>query len=364
MIVYWRVGNKCNLGCKYCKIVGVSKFKESKEKSPNENYVSDVASFIRKLAETEREGDFSLVYYGGEPLLYRESINRFNSLTKDIPIRRVLHTNGILLSELDSEFLKFIDMILVSVDGKERTNDKNRGIGTYSRVREGVEHIRRFCSCEIVARATLSLDGSIKESITDILGWLDGVFWQIENSPYYNPAISNAFLRRYEQDIDDLTSFWMESLECGKALNILPFQAIAGTMLQKKKEVNLRCGCGSRLIIIDGTKCYACDELEGKCKEVYLGTIYETVSPKSDEITFKVNETCKNCQFLYTCHGRCYNSLSQFPEEKFQLYCSATRSLINRVSQLIPEIENLIKTGNLTLEQILHPALDVVDQIP
>lgn len=364
MIVYWRVGNNCNLGCKYCRIIGVSKLNESKENSLDEEYVSDIARFVRKLAETEKKGSLSLVYYGGEPLLYRESIKRFETMTSDIPMRRVLHTNGTLLSELDSEFLKSIDMILVSVDGNEKANDKNRGIGTYSHIREGVKHVRKFCNSEIIARATLSLDCSIKDSVTDLLGWLDGVFWQIENSPLSEPTISDTFLRRYEEEIDDLAAFWMESLKCGKTLNILPFQAIAETLLQKRKESNLRCGCGSRLVIIDGRKCFACDELEDVSKEVYLGTIYETISPWSDKIASKVNETCKDCELLHICHGRCFHSLAYFSRERFRFYCKTTASLVNRLSQLMPEIERLIENGKLSLEQISHPALDIVDQIP
>lgn len=363
MIIYWRIGNDCNLGCKYCGIVGVHKFQGQKVHKPSDKYIDDIAKFIRNMIMNNGASPPALVLYGGEPLLYQESIIQFLNKTRDLQIKCILHTNGTLLSELDVEFLKNINTILVSVDGNKTITDKYRGDGTYHKIREGVKKVRKIYDGEIIARVTLTLDASIKECVMDLIGWLDGVVWQIENSSSYDGIAIDKFLARYKGDLKYLTEFWMNSLRQGHVLNILPFQAVASTLLLERREDALRCGCGSRLVVIDGEECFACDELEGKSKDVYLGTIYENINPKSEAIISEVNRVCKDCPILYVCGGRCFNSLSFFPPEKFQFYCKAVSLLVEQITLEVPELKSLIKE-KINIGRIKHPILDAVDQIP
>jgi len=319
--------------------------------------------FTRKIVANNGADPTTLVLYGGEPLLYQESIMQFLEKTRDLQIESILHTNGTLLNEIDGELLKDIDKILVSIDGNKTITDKYRGDGTYNKIREGVESIRKIYNGEIIARSTLTLDASIKDSILDLNEWFDGMFWQIENSPLFDDSAMNSFLLRYDEDLKYLVKFWMDSLQKGHVINILPFQAIASTLLLNKKEDILRCGCGSKLIVIDGKECFTCDELEGISDDVYLGTIYENVTPKSEAIISKVKKVCKDCPIFYVCGGRCFNSLSFFPPEKFKFYCKATFLLVDNIKPKVPELISLVN-GKVDIHKIMHPVLNVIDQIP
>jgi sulfatase maturation enzyme AslB (radical SAM superfamily) len=52
-----------------------------------------------------------------------------------VPIKAfTLQTNGILLDQVDSNYLNWLDTILVSIDGERDVTDANRGIGIYDKV--------------------------------------------------------------------------------------------------------------------------------------------------------------------------------------------------------------------------------------
>jgi radical SAM protein with 4Fe4S-binding SPASM domain len=362
MIIYWQIGRNCNLGCKYCNIMEVKKFQNKKDTEYKD--INSLIKFVKTIINNNGQDPIDLVFYGGEPLLYQDSIMEFIEKSRGLKIRHSLHTNGILLDKINPEILPNIETIILSIDGSERINDQNRGSNVYSKIRRNIEKIRRNYEGEIIARTTLTLDASIKDVVLDLITWLDGIYWQIENLPTFDPITTHKFLERYTNDIRGLVDFWVKEAQAGRMINILPFQAIATTILLKRQEETLRCGCGSRLIITDGIKCFACDELAEYADEVYLGTIYEKIDVRSSILSQKVYETCGDCQIHYICGGRCYASLAYFPRDKFEFYCKATHILVESIREAAPNIESLIRNKVMNIAQISHPALRLVDQIP
>jgi uncharacterized protein len=365
MIIYWKIGEECNLNCNYCNIPNINKNSLPKniERKKIQRFNNSIEKIINKNNGGNKE-NLIIVFYGGEPLLYLDEIKRFIDKFYEKNIKFVLHTNGILLEKLDKSFLSNLDMILVSIDGGKNINDDHRGIGTYLQIKKGVEKIRNNYNGEIIARSTLTLDSSIKDVVNDLDKWLDGIYWQIENSPTYAPNICNQFLLRYNEDINILIDEWIKNALNGKISNLLPFQAIASTILMNKKEKYLRCGCGSRLIITDGEKCYSCDELANVSNDVNLGNFNENTNPYSQLINNKLNNICNNCSIRYICGGRCYNSLAFFPRTKFNFYCDATHISVKGIQSAVPILDRLLNEGSINMNQLLHPALEVIDQIP
>lgn len=342
--------------------MNVNKFQNNK--NPEYIDVDGMINFVKCIHNNNGHDLIDFVFYGGEPLLYQNAILEFIEKTRGLQIRRALHTNGTLLDKISPEILHNIDTIILSIDGPERITDKNRGRRVYSKIRHNIENIRQKYDGEIIARATLTLDTSIKDVVLDLVQWLDGIYWQIENSPTFNSRTTNEFLEQYTIDIRELVDFWISEIDNGKMLNILPFQAIATTFLLKRREKILRCGCGSRLIITDGVNCYACDELAGTANEVYLGMIKEKINPNVSLISRRVNETCVGCPQRYICGGRCYNSLAYFPREKFKFYCYATRALIEAIERVNPYMEYIIRRKVMSINHLSPYVLNLVDQIP
>jgi len=342
--------------------MNVKKFKKTKDSEHTD--IDGFIKFVETISNNNGHNPIDLVFYGGEPLLYQETILEFLEKSKYLSLKYSLHTNGILLDKMDSKILRNLESILLSIDGSESITNRNRGYNVYSTIKHNVEKMKKYYRGEIVARMTLTLDTSIKEQVLDLLPWVDSLYWQIENSPKFNARTANKFLKRYNDDIKFLVDYWINEAENGNFKNILPFQAVTESIILKNNYETLRCGCGSWLIVTDGKNCFACDELAETANEVYLGTIKENINSKLPIIKQKINEICADCRIRYICGGRCYNSLMYFPREKFKMYCNATHILVESIEKIMPSMNALIQNKIVNINQILHPALRLVDQIP
>ena len=126
--VYLAVTNRCNLKCYYCY------GEYANRKDWREFTTEELLTLIDDLA---RQGTRLLQLQGGEPLL-RDDIEvlidrvRYNGIICD------LITNGILV-EQKFDAVKKLDSICISLDGREATNDRNRGSGTFKKIMRAIE---------------------------------------------------------------------------------------------------------------------------------------------------------------------------------------------------------------------------------
>jgi radical SAM protein with 4Fe4S-binding SPASM domain len=121
-----QITDACNLRCKHCYLGDSS----GHELSPGQ--------VDRVLHEFEEMQGLRVLITGGEPLLHSR-FSEINELLPDFFVRKVLFTNGILLSKEMLKSLK-MDEIQVSIDGLEPAHDKLRGSGTFAKSLEAVKH--------------------------------------------------------------------------------------------------------------------------------------------------------------------------------------------------------------------------------
>ncbi len=114
-----QITDACNLRCKHCYLGDNA----GKELSPRK--VRDI------LAEFEQMQGLRVLITGGEPLLH-SGFAEINEMLPDFFIRRVLFTNGVLITRNLLSSLK-VDEIQISIDGLERGHDAIRGNGTFER---------------------------------------------------------------------------------------------------------------------------------------------------------------------------------------------------------------------------------------
>jgi uncharacterized protein len=151
--VLLKLAARCNINCSYCYW-----FRDDSvyQKPPRLTEEAETA-FLEKLdahAARYRISSFSILFHGGEPLLFGK--RRFERLVdglRDVERRRgfALHlaitTNGVLIDAEWAELLRAGRVaVTVSIDGPRATHDRNRvdfrGRGTFERAIAGLEILR------------------------------------------------------------------------------------------------------------------------------------------------------------------------------------------------------------------------------
>lgn len=109
----------CNLRCRHCYIG---------DGGGNELAPAEVRSILTEFEEMQ---GLRVLITGGEPLLHRK-FAEINEMLPDFFLRKVLFTNGMLLTKESVTSLK-VDELQISIDGLEHAHDRIRGNGAFSR---------------------------------------------------------------------------------------------------------------------------------------------------------------------------------------------------------------------------------------
>jgi radical SAM protein with 4Fe4S-binding SPASM domain len=118
-----QITDRCNLRCKHCFI----------EEGFSELSIHHVRDILQQFEDMQ---GLRVLITGGEPLLHSR-LRELCDMLPDFSVRKVLLTNGILLS---STMLKTLNVqeIQISIDGLERAHDSLRGKGAYKSAVRGL----------------------------------------------------------------------------------------------------------------------------------------------------------------------------------------------------------------------------------
>ncbi len=125
------VTNRCNIRCVYCY---AEYYDRNTQEIPKER-------IFELIDELHRLGTKYISLNGGEALL-RTDIAEIVDKIKSKGLLCHLSTNGLLIPSR-IPVLRKIDSIAVSLDGIGERNDLNRGQGTYQRIMQGLECLKR-----------------------------------------------------------------------------------------------------------------------------------------------------------------------------------------------------------------------------
>jgi MoaA/NifB/PqqE/SkfB family radical SAM enzyme len=129
LVVTWPITNRCNFRCKYCE-----RWKwKTKELSTSQ--VFKIIDELKKL------GTIRISLSGGEPLV-REDIGQIIDYAKSKGISVVLTSNGSLVSQKIDK-IKNLDLLKLSVEGKEEVHDKIRRKKSFKKVLEAADSAQK-----------------------------------------------------------------------------------------------------------------------------------------------------------------------------------------------------------------------------
>jgi len=349
---------RCNLRCPFCYVV--DKLDSKKEKRVDDKTLDKIANYIKKN-NAKKDGVF---FYGGEPLVDYDVINKLLIKTKDLKLTRGIYTNGILLDKVPLNFLKKFDFIFVSIDGNKKVHEKYRGKGNFNKVLKNVSNLKsKLKNTIFVARGTTTEEINIYSSVTNLLKHFDVIHWQIVNKPKFIDG--KKFVKNYQKNINKLFNFWLDNFRNGKNIGIIPFQAVIVSVFFNYPNNNLsfRCGAGHDLQVIDyDGNVYYCDEAVGNC-DAKIGDVNSKIimDEKSCDEVFK---QCNDCEVVDLCRGRCRKNLEKYSIKHNQEYCQMTKALIDVVLKNKAEIQAIINEKKLSLLDIYPFSESSAEEIP
>ncbi|VVB76364.1 7,8-dihydro-6-hydroxymethylpterin dimethyltransferase [Candidatus Tiddalikarchaeum anstoanum] len=134
------ITNKCNLNCKHCYY---SK-KDKKGLLTKNEIFKIIDNYNRFLKKTKQKG---MIYFtGGEPLL-DNNIYDYIARADELGMYTMVLTNGTLIDKSVARKLleSGTQLVQVSLEGMEETNDNIRGLGSFKRATEGIDNCVNAC---------------------------------------------------------------------------------------------------------------------------------------------------------------------------------------------------------------------------
>lgn len=363
MEYYIFVTHRCNMACTYCS-AGNAVTTNPAAKTLTPFQVRRIAQYIREDINARRSDaeENRIVFFGGEPLLACDTMRDLLQATIDLRASYCLYTNGLALNQVPLDILSAMNYIFVSFDGDKNSHEQHRGTRTYDRIVNNLIEIKRKVSLPLIGRLTVEESTNLYKSVTTMLDLCDHVYWQIVNKPCFeNPQ---RFVQNYESGIEQLFTLWLNTLRRGKILNLIPFEAVANSLLNglDSEPLSFRCACGTEFqaIDIDGTV-YGCDEYVGT-SEARLGHIDDGAPLSLNYQSHQdLNPDCQGCKNSLICLGRCRKMLQSFDKVQIQIYCRLTNFLIDLVRDNLEEIEKALQDNGLEEIYISPP---ITEEIP
>ena len=232
------------------------------------------------LQEFEKMQGLRVLISGGEPLLHSR-FNEINKMLPDLFIRKILFTNGLLLSDGILKCLN-ADEIQISIDGLEEAHDSLRGKGTF---RSAMDAIRR------------SIDAGFEVSVSTMIHAKN-----LNDFAEMDKLFNNIGIKDWSVDIPCVTGRLRENSD----LYISP--ELGGKYLKYGHEGGLHSGtpgygCGLHLmsVMADGrlAKCtFYADRSVGRIEEG-LKKCWDRIIP------VKLSNLMCDCEHIEVCRGGC-----------------------------------------------------------
>ena len=121
--------SRCNLKCRHCYLG-----EPTRKDLP-------LTSVLSVLGEFDQMQGLRVLFSGGEPLIYPD-LRALNEALPRYGVRKVLLTNGTMISSKNHADWGFFDEIQFSLDGLREGHEQIRGAGTFDAAMDGMDAVR------------------------------------------------------------------------------------------------------------------------------------------------------------------------------------------------------------------------------
>jgi len=325
----------CNFSCTYC-------YEKSGENKTNvimsDNICEKLIEFIKKRANGFKKLD--VVWYGGEPLLALEVIEKISTeLINICEERNMIYTgsmvtNGFFLNKNVCERIKRINVstLQITIDGPAKVHDERRmllnGIGTYDKI---LDNLKSLCDTSLNVALRVNIDKSNSNYVSQLIDEISKL-----NQKNITINFANVMLKDNSDNVFTLKEFseiWLREIDycekCGLNHNsyCLP------------KGANFCDADSDNSFVIDPEgyiyKCWK--DIGNRSNSIgYLNSNPKFSALYYDYMTYDAtrDEICKKCNLLPLCMGGCpYERIHN--GERCPMYTNIMKDIITRLAKQI-----------------------------
>jgi len=352
------VTNGCNLACKYC-------FANTSEKH-FKSMTFDIAkkSIDNMLAQEKLLEEYSIFYFGGEPLLKLELLRQVSEYAyQEIVVKRnkkikfLINTNATLINEqVLSLFKDYSFKVTVSIDGPKEIHDVNRiyanGKGSFNKVEESI-HLLKINCIPTQLRPTFS------PQLKNLIAAFD--FFEKQELPYgyafshttnYQSDINNTFfdkqqLNEINDELKTVMDYYAEKLKNEETVFCMELLRKIKIIHYKAKRTHL-CEAGRKSLAVDEIgKYFACQTMIPH-RYAAIGDVYTNLNDekRNQYMAKNISQTtlCNNCSIRGLCVGGCEVERMNFGNDKMlhEQMCDLFRLEWNNILYLYAKIMNYL----------------------
>ncbi|MEZ4850666.1 MAG: cyclophane-forming radical SAM/SPASM peptide maturase YhhB [Bacteroidia bacterium] len=363
--VLLKVASRCNLNCDYCYVYNhIDQSWRTQPHFMSGETLEKISHRIGEYVKATNQDEFSIIFHGGEPLLYGEErlVEAVNLLNKNIPasckVDYSLQTNGTLLTKSYLEKLEELNIsISISLDGPKEINDLHRvdhkGRSSFQETIKALELLKE-AKPNIFQGVIAVIDPSIPpKKYLDYFYHLNipKLDLLLPDATHQSPPMGrNEEEHLYSKWLNEVFTIWFQEFS---DLSIRIFDSILASRFGVPSPTDA-IGFGAvSLIVIETDGSYSDHDVFKIIKEgggvldhdVYEVSLEEISLDKSfQEHSLRLNingiaKECKFCPIVESCGGG--SIMHRYHQERSldapTIYCQEMYSLFNVSTKLIKE---------------------------
>ena len=323
------VGSACNLACGYCYYKGVG-----------EQLMSDevLERFVQQYLESQVNQEVLFTWHGGEPTLlpiafYEKAMRLQQRYAAGRHIDNCLQTNGALLTDEWCQFFHDNNWLIgLSIDGPEPLHDAWRkdkhGAPTHHQVMRAVELLNKHGVMWNALSTVNSINSEYPREVYRFFKEIGCKYLQ------FTPVGGDITPTQWGRFLCEVFDEWQQEDVGEVYVNI--FEATLANYMGVTPGICAMSDlCGHVGVVESNGDVYSCDHFvrpEHRLGNICQQTIYEMMhSPQQQDFaqqkTSGLPQKCKDCKWLFTCHGECPRN-RQYLCEGYQMFFEHTQDFM------------------------------------
>ncbi len=381
IMIHYTVTADCPFKCRGC-INALTSGQAGLDREARASHIDvqeDVERDIRAMAQLIRESGKAqavIVFYGGEPMLRLDKMNRvYEHLSKMIDgrvgVRYMVVTSG---HYLEKSIQRYPDLTThmwltaISIDGTEVQHNAMRRGTSLETIKRQVASLDQVRGGGVLIWSTIRPDMSLLDCFESFMsfrerGQAEHFFWHLDEAEGSIADLPD-YVGRYAAHLDDIMKVYLDHLKKGDLLSIIHVNELILYLLAQKRRGSTACAVEkmANFDIIGDGKVHACADLpETMC----IGEIGESgeimFEPDararfSRLVAYKKDLGCEVCGVEAYCGGRCPVQIHTGGIERARQYCFMMREHVRTVKGYIGQIADLMLEHGLRLADIYRSA--------